>query len=568
MTVQFDNEFTTVTGQLPWQSEYGHGVPWEVELGERTSLLDLIDESARTWPNRVAVSCFGTDITYGTLHELSKNLASGFICLGVPVGARVALMMPSTPQYLICQIALIRAGMVAVNVNPLYTPRELLHQLQDCQASAIVVIENVASTLQIVLEQYKVAHVVVSSLGDTLGLVKGRIVDLLNRRVRGAVPSWHLPGHVRFRELMRLGASNCAPLHKPTLDGIAMLQYSGGTSGVPKAAILTNRNLLAAALQTGAFLNSALNHGKPIDAPVLVTPLPLYHVYTICITMMGLGIGCRVVLIPNPRDIGALVKTMRNTQFHLMTGLNTLYRALAEHPKIRKVDFSSCRVFIAGGTATRTAVAQQWHSITGKWITEGWGMSETTGSGTCNPTDRQSQSRGIGIPLPSTILSIRDSQGQLSPAGEPGEICISGPQVMAGYWGRQQETAEFFWPDGYFRTGDIGIMDDEGYFYIVDRLKDMALVSGFNVYPSEIEDVAVLHPDVLEAAAVAVTDDRTGEAIRLFVVPRNGLVTADTLKRHCAKLLTPYKRPRDIVFVGGLPKSAVGKILRRELAKD
>lgn len=549
----------------PWIHRYPSDVDPEISLDGVRSVLDLVAGSVERHPNYTAITCLGSDISYRRLHADCEAVAAWLATLSLGPQARVALMMPSCPQYVVCQLALMRTGLVAVNVNPLYTPHELAKQLIDSGASVIIVLENFAATVEATLRNVPVAHVVVSTLGDMLGWAKGALVNTVARYVKKAVPPWCLPGHVSYAEVLAKGRKRPAPQHEPKQEELAMLQYTGGTTGTPKGAMLTNRNLLAATLQLGAFLKSALRVPPAAEAPVMLVPLPLYHVFTIGMVLTGLSSGARIVLVPNPRDIHGLVKTMAAQPFHLMTGLNTLYRALADHPHIGEVDFSACRGFVAGGTPTQRAVAGQWQALTGGCILEGWGMSETCASGTCNPPGVSTFNGSIGVPLPSTEITIRDNAGQPVPQGQTGEICIAGPQVMSGYWQSPQASAETFWPDGCLRTGDVGLIDQDGFIYVVDRIKDMILVSGFNVYPNEIEQVVTCHPGVLEAAAVGVSDARSGEAVKLFIVRRDPELTADALLAYCAEHLTNYKRPKEIVFIEALPKSPVGKVLRREL---
>ncbi|TXH57279.1 MAG: long-chain fatty acid--CoA ligase [Burkholderiaceae bacterium] len=549
----------------PWLALYPPGSAPDIDPRGLSSVIQLFKSAAVRHPDRVAVSCLGSDLSYRELEAASRALAAWFASLGLPRGARVALMMPSTPAYLACQLALMRVGLVAVNVNPLYTPRELAHQLRDSGAETIVVLENFAATVEAVREKVPLRQIVVATLGDLLGPLRGRLVNLVARHLKKVVPPWSLPGHLRLSDVLARGRSLPFNDHVPAADDLAMLQYTGGTTGLSKGAMLLHRNLLAASLQATEWLRVLMRVPPAVDEPTLLVPLPLYHVFTIYMVMMAMSQGARVVLVPNPRDVDSLVETMRRTRFHHMMGLDTLYRALADHPRIGQVDFSHCRGYVAGGTATRQAVAERWHALTGHWITEGWGMSETTGGGTCNPPHLDRFDGTIGVPLPSTRISIRDEAGRDLPVGQPGEICITGPQVMSGYWQQPEATAEAFWPGGWLRTGDVGLFEADGRVRIVDRMKDMALVSGFNVYPSEIESVVTQHPGVLEAAAVGVPDGDSGEAIRLFVVKRSPALDEAMLRAHCAEHLTNYKRPKQIVFLDALPKSPVGKVLRREL---
>jgi long-chain acyl-CoA synthetase len=553
----------------PWTHHYPSDVPPDIAFDGLSSVLDLVTHGATCHPERTAFTCLGRDISYRRLSEDAQALAAWFGTLALPPQTRVALMMPSCPQYAVCQLAVMRTGWVAVNVNPLYTPHELAVQLADSGARVVIVLDSCAATVAAALREVPVAHVVVSTLDDLLDEASHQRAhgrpNAVTRPVENAAPRWQLPGHVAYTDALAQGRQQPAPLHKPQLSDLAMLQYTGGTTGAAKAAMLTHRNLLAATLQIGAFIKSALQADPAVEAPVMLVPLPLYHVFTIGMVLTGLASGARVVLVPNPRDIDGLVKTLGEQTFHLMTGLNTLYRALADHPHIGQVDFSACRLFIAGGTATQRAVADRWQALTGRCILEGWGMSETSASGTCNPPGASAFNGSVGIPLPSTDITVRDDTGQVLPQGQTGEICIAGPQVMSGYWQNPKASAETFWPDGSLRTGDVGRIDPDGFVHIVDRIKDMVLVSGFNVYPNDIEQVVTGHPGVLEAAAVGVPDAHSGEAVKLFVVRRDPHLSVEALRAHCNERLTNYKRPKDIVFLEALPKSPVGKVLRREL---
>lgn len=548
-----------------WYSSYPPGVPRSIDLERYRSLCDVFSSSFKQHADKPALKCLGATVSYRQLDQGSHRLAAWLQSLGLAAGARVAVMLPSLPQYLVCVPAILRAGFVVVNVNPMYTARELAHQLKDSGAEAIVILENFAHVLQQVREQTAIKHVVVASVGDMLGGFKGTLTNFVIRKVKKAVPAWSLPGHHRFTDVLQQGTRLPLNEAQPGHDDLAMLQYTGGTTGVAKGAMLLHRSLLAAVSQASAWMQPALRESPAVANPLLLVPLPLYHVYTLYLSMMSLSIGACCILIPNPRDIGGLVKTMRQHRFHLMTGLNTLYNGLLNHPQIGEVDFSACRSFIGGGAATQQAIANRWHALTGRYIQEGWGMSETTGAGTCNPSHRNEFNGSIGLPLPSTDMVIRDENDGDLPIGEVGEICIAGPQLMAGYWQQPEETAQVLGPDGYLKTGDIGVMDEHGYIRIVDRKKDMILVSGFNVYPSEIEEVAIAHPGVREVAAIGMADEHSGEAVKLFVVKKDPLLTPEAMREYCEQNLTNYKRPRQIQFIDELPKSPVGKVLRRAL---
>lgn len=549
----------------PWENLYPPSMAKRVDFQSHQSVVDLFLQSVASYGDSPAIECLGSHVSYREMDQVSRAIAAWLQACGLKHGARVALMMPSTPQYLACQLAVLRSGFTVVNVNPLYTTRELTHQLKDSGADAIVVMENFASSLQKALFSVKVSHVIVSAIGDLLPPFKGVIANWLNRHGKNKVAPWQIPYAKALKDVIQEGLHLKCRNAQLDPGGIAMLQYTGGTTGPAKGAMLTQHNVLAATLQGSTFFQPTLRKLPSNQRANVLVPLPLYHVFTIYVTLMCLANGACVTLVPNPRDIDGLVRTMRRKPFHLMTGLNTLYRALAEHSKIKAVDFSSYLAFIAGGAATQTSVAQQWHRTTGRWITEGWGMTETCGAGTCNLPDDVFNSGCIGVPFPGTDIAIRDDDGNTLDTGKTGEICITGPQVMAGYWGHPEETDEAFWPDEYFRTGDIGVFDANGLLKIVDRKKDMILVSGFNVYPSEIEEVLATHPGVAEVAAIGVPDDQTGEAVKVCIVKKDASLDVATLRSFCAQQLTNYKRPRHFAFVESLPKSPVGKILRREL---
>jgi long-chain acyl-CoA synthetase len=549
-----------------WLKHYPAGVPGEINPSEYRSLVHLLDEAFQKYASRRAFQCMGKSLTYAEVDRLSRQLGAWLQARGLAKGARVALMMPNVLQYPIALAAVLRAGYVVVNVNPLYTPRELEHQLKDSGSEAIIILENFATTLQQVVDKTPVRHVVVASMGDLLGGLKGTLVNFVVRNVKKMVPAWSLPGSTRFNAALAEGkALSLQPVDLGPQD-VAFLQYTGGTTGVSKGATLLHRNIVANVLQSEAWMQPALRKGAPIDQFVTVTALPLYHIFalTVC-CMLGMRGGGLSLLIPNPRDIPGLIKELSQVRFHMFPAVNTLYNALLNHPDIGKVDFSHLRVANGGGMAVQEAVARRWLERTKCPIVEGYGLSETSPSATCNPTDTDSFSGTIGLPLPSTEVSIRDDDGKPVPQGEPGEICLRGPQVMAGYWNRPDETANVMYPDGFFKTGDVGIMDARGYTKIVDRKKDMILVSGFNVYPNELEGVVVECPGVLEVAAVGVPDEHSGEAVKLFIVKRDPSLTEEAVREFCKERLTGYKRPKHIEFRTELPKTNVGKILRREL---
>lgn len=549
-----------------WLKHYPAGVPAEIDASQYRSLAQLLEESFRKYADRRAFVCMDRAMTYGALDKLSAQFAAWLQSRGLRPGARVAIMMPNVLQYPVVLAAVLRAGFVVVNVNPLYTPRELEHQLKDSGAEAIVILENFATTLQEVLPRTPVRHVVVASMGDMLGALKGAIVNFVVRNVKKMVPAWELPNCVRFNAVLEEGRRLTLQPVATGPDDIAFLQYTGGTTGVSKGAVLLHRNIVSNVLQSEAWMQPALKKGAPIDQVITITALPLYHIFalTVC-CLLGMRSGGMSVLIPNPRDIPGFIKELRKYKFNMFPAVNTLYNALINHPEIVHVDFSGLRVANGGGMAVQEAVAKKWLAKTGCPIIEGYGLSETSPSATCNPTDTDAFSGTIGLPLPSTEIAIRDDDGRDVPLGQPGEICIRGPQVMAGYWNRPDETAKVMTPDGFFKTGDVGVMDERGYTKIVDRKKDMILVSGFNVYPNEVEAVVAECPGVLEVAAVGVPDQHSGEVVKLFVVRKDPALTEADVIAFCKERLTGYKRPRYIEFRTELPKTNVGKILRREL---
>ncbi|MCX4165546.1 MULTISPECIES: long-chain fatty acid--CoA ligase [Paraburkholderia] len=548
-----------------WLKSYPSGVPAEIDPTQYASIADLFEESFHKYRAKPAFACMGKEITYGELDTLSAKLGGWLQSKGIARGARVAIMMPNVLQYPVALAAILRAGYVVVNVNPLYTPRELEHQLKDSGAEAIILLENFAVTLQAVVANTSIKHIVVASLGDLLG-PKGLIVNFVVRRVKKMVPAWNLPGHVKFNDALAEGARRSFSPVKQGPDDIAFLQYTGGTTGVAKGATLLHRNLIANVLQSEAWLQPARAKRPDIDQFITVVALPLYHVFalTVCglLTIRTGGLG---VLIPNPRDIAGMIKSLQGYPITTIPAVNTLYNAMLNHPDFDKLDFSNLLVANGGGMAVQEAVAKRWFERTNAPIIEGYGLSETSPCATCNPSNTAEYSGTIGLPMPSTEISIRDDEGNEVALGQPGEVCIRGPQVMAGYWNRPDETAKVMTADGFFKSGDVGFMNDRGYTKIIDRKKDMILVSGFNVYPNEIEDVVAKHPGVFEVAAVGVPDEHSGEAVKLFVVKKDPALTDAVLFAYCKEQLTGYKRPRIIEFRTELPKSNVGKILRREL---
>jgi long-chain acyl-CoA synthetase len=549
----------------PWLKSYPAGVPAEIDASAYRSVSELLQDSFRKNRDRRAFLCMGQAITYGELDDMSKRLAVWFQQKGLERGARIALMMPNVLQYPVAIAAVLRAGYIVVNVNPLYTPRELEHQLKDSGAQAIVILENFAHTLQAVVKNTAIKHVVVASMGDLMG-VKGLLVNFVVRRVKKLVPEWNLPGHTRFNDALAQGARHELTTFEQNPGDVAFLQYTGGTTGVAKGATLTHRNLIANVLQSEVWLDPARQRRPDIDQFVCVVALPLYHIFalTVCglLTIRTGGLG---VLIPNPRDIAGMIKELKGISINTFPAVNTLYNAMLNHPDFDKLDFSKLIAANGGGMAVQEAVAKRWFNVTGVPIIEGYGLSETSPCVTCNPVTATEYTGTIGLPLPSTEIAIRDDDNNEVPFGQPGEICIRGPQVMDGYWNRPDETAKVMTPDGFFRSGDVGVFDERGFVKIVDRKKDMILVSGFNVYPNEIEDVVAMLPGVFEVAAVGIKDSNSGEAVKLFIVRKDQSLTEADVMAYCKERLTGYKRPRMIEFRNDLPKSNVGKILRREL---
>jgi long-chain acyl-CoA synthetase len=551
-----------------WLKQYPPGVPADIDLSQYASLVELLEESFARFSDRKAFICMDKSISYRDLDEMSLAFAAYLQSKGLQKGARVALMMPNVLQYPIATAAVLRAGYAVVNVNPLYTPRELEHQLKDSGAEAIVVLENFAHTVQQVIGHTALKHVVIGSMGEMLGL-KGVIVNLVVRRVKKMVPAYSLPGATTFNDAIAAGRGIKFSKPKMAPDDVAFLQYTGGTTGVSKGATLLHRNILANVLQNDAWLQPALAVPPHLDQLLIVCALPLYHIFalTACF-LLAVRAGGTNLLIPNPRDIAGFIKELMKYQVNSFPAVNTLYNGLMHHPDFKKIDFSKLKISNGGGMAVQRPVAEQWKQITGCSIAEGYGLSETSPTLTCNTATSTEFNGSIGIPVPSTYISIRDDDGNEVPFGEPGEICAKGPQVMAGYWNRPDETAKVMTADGYFRTGDIGVMTPDGYTKIVDRKKDMILVSGFNVYPNEIEEVIASHPGVLECAVIGVADDKSGEAVKAFVVKKDPTITAEDIIKFCREELTGYKVPKLIEFRTELPKTNVGKILRRQLRDE
>jgi long-chain acyl-CoA synthetase len=552
-----------------WLNQYPAGVPADVDVTRYRSLPELMDESFRDYAERDAFVSMDHALTYAEVDRLSAAFGAWLQGQGLARGARVAIMLPNILQYPVALAGALRAGYVVVNVNPLYTPRELEHQLRDSGAEAIVILENFAVTLQQVISRTAIRHVVVASIGDLLGFPKGAVVNFAVRRIRHLVPPYSLPGHVQFTHALEAGSGHTLQPANVGPDDIAFLQYTGGTTGVAKGAVLLHRNLIANLLQCEAWLAPALHdtsRGPQPEQFVYICALPLYHAFALVANcLFGMRVGAVNILIANPRDIHQAVKDMRRRPFNVLPAVNTLLNALAENEEFRKLDFSNLRISIGAGMAVHKAVADKWFALTGCPVIEGYGLTETSPAAVVNPIIAREWNGTIGLPIPSTEIAILDDAGRPVPLGQPGEIAIRGPQVMAGYWQRPDETSKVMTPDGFFKSGDIGIMDERGYIRIVDRKKDMIIVSGFNVFPNEIEAVVALHPGVLECAAVGVPDERSGEAVKLFVVRKDPSLTETELMEYCRQQFTGYKKPKFIEFRDELPKTNVGKILRRAL---
>jgi long-chain acyl-CoA synthetase len=550
-----------------WLAQYPVGVPHTIDPDAYSSLVALLDESFEMYQERPAYYFLGRMVRFGEVDELSRAFAAYLQSLGLAPGDRVAVMMPNVPQYPVVVAGILRAGLTLVNVNPLYTPRELEHQLNDSGAQAIVIVENFAATLQAVRDAVPTQNVILASMGDLLGWVKGPLVNYVVRKVKKLVPAYALPGAVRFNDALARGRR--LPFEQPPIarEDIAVLQYTGGTTGVSKGAVLTHRNIIANMLQSEAWNSPALQKIPADEQPITICALPLYHIFAFTVNMMlSMRIGGANVLIPNPRDLPAVFKELARHRFHSFPAVNTLFNAMAHHPDVHTVDWSRLMLSVGGGMAVTGKTARLWLEKTGCPIIEGYGLSETSPSACCNPVDNTAYSGTIGVPIPSTEVKLLDDDGNEVPPGTPGEIAIRGPQVMVGYWQRPDETAKVLMSDGFLRTGDIGTVDERGHFKIVDRKKDMILVSGFNVYPSEIEEVVSQMAGVLECGAVGVPDEKSGEVVKLVIVVRPGeAVSADDVLAWCEENLARYKHPKIIEFRMELPKTPVGKILRRAL---
>ncbi|MDY6942510.1 MAG: AMP-binding protein [Pseudomonadota bacterium] len=547
----------------PWLAQYPTGIPEHIDPTQYASLAEMFEHSVNRFANRPMYANMGSPLTFSDVDRLSREFAAYLqSSLGLNKGDRVAIMMPNVLQYPVALFGILRAGMVVVNVNPLYTARELEHQLNDAGARAIVVLENFAHVVQQVIDRVKLDRVITTQIGDLVPFPKRALVNFVVKRVRKMVPDWQLKDPVPLRRALAEGRTQ--PFKPPQLnhDDLAFLQYTGGTTGVSKGAMLTHGNMVANVLQASTWISPHTRVGED----TIITALPLYHIFSLtanCLTYMHLG-GFNV-LITNPRDIPAFVKELSKLKFTALTGVNTLFNALLQNEQFQQLDFSSFRMALGGGMAVQRAVAERWKAVTGVTLVEAYGLTESAPAATINPPDLAEYNGSIGLPLPSTELAIFDPAGQPLPAGEVGEICIRGPQVMKGYWNRPEETAKVLAPDGWLHTGDMGLMADDGFFRLVDRKKDMVVVSGFNVFPNEVEDVLAMHPDILEAGVVGIPDEKSGEVVKAVIVPKRDDLTEEEILAHCRQYLTGYKVPKVIEFRSELPKSNVGKILRREL---
>lgn len=549
-----------------WLKSYPAGVSAEIDVNEFQSIGELFEKSVKAFGPRSAFVSMGKGVSYAELDRLARDFAA--YCqtvLGLQKGARIALMMPNLLQYPVCIFGALRAGYTVVNCNPLYTPRELEHQLSDSGAEVIVILENFAHVLEAVVAKTRVKHVIVTSLGEMLGTLKGGVVNFVVRHVKKMVPVFTLPGAIGFKDMLAKGAAARLSPVAVGHEDIAFLQYTGGTTGVAKGAMLTHRNIIANLLQAHAWLKPFLSKGEEI----VITALPLYHIFALtanCLCYFKLG--ATNILITNPRDIPGFVKELGKHRFTTITGVNTLFNALLHDPGFASLDFSSLRISLGGGMAVQKAVADKWKQVTGNTLVEAYGLTETSPAVTINPLNIKEYTGSIGLPVPSTEIALRDDEGLDLPLGQAGELCVRGPQVMKGYWNRPDETAKVIMADGFLRTGDVAVMDEKGFIRIIDRKKDMILVSGFNVYPNEVEDVVSMHPGVLECAAIGVPDEKSGEAVKIFVVRKDPNLTAEALIAFCRESLTGYKVPHRVEFRSELPKSNVGKILRRALRDE
>jgi long-chain acyl-CoA synthetase len=546
----------------PWLHAYPPGVPAEIDADKFASISDVFLQSCEKFRSLPAFSCMGTTLTYDELDRQTRAFAGYLQGVAKLVkGDRVAIMMPNILQYPVAVFGILRAGLIVVNCNPLYTPRELEHQLKDSGAKAIVILENFACTLEKVIDKTDVKHFITTQLGDLLGFPKSLLVNVITKHKKKMVPAWNLPGSVTINAA--LSAGRAVSLEPPAIvnTDLAFLQYTGGTTGISKGAMLTHRNLIANMEQVAAWAAGSLEEGRE----VVFQPLPLYHIFALSTSLTFMKIGCESVLIANPRDVAGFVKELSGRRWNVLTGVNTLFNSLLNDPGFAKLDFSGLKLALGGGMAVQRAVAEKWKAVTGIPLIEAYGLTETSPAACINPMTLTDFNGCIGLPISSTVMTIRDDDENIVPVGQPGEICIAGPQVMRGYWQRPEETANVMSKDGAFKSGDIGVMDEKGFFKIVDRKKDMILVSGFNVYPNEIEDVVAMCPGVLEVCAVAAADEKSGEVVRVVIVKKDPALTKEAVMAHCKTNLTGYKLPKIVEFWSDLPKTNVGKVLRRDV---
>ena len=547
-----------------WLKSYAANVPTTIDTLAYNSLVDVLEESVQRFPSHTAIEFLGSEMSYAELNQKSEQFASWLQLQGLQKGDAVLVMMPNMTQYIVCLFGVLKAGGVMVNCNPLYTARELEFQLNDSRAVIAVIASNFAHVMERTKSPY-LKKIVVTDVGDMLGGLKGYLVNFVLKHIRKTIPEWNLPGHIPFKKAMAQGAKNSFRKVELRREDISFLQYTGGTTGVPKSAMLSHDNLLANLMQVDGWIRNRVKAGEE----VVLTALPLYHIFALTANcMLSIKIGARNVLIPDPRDLPKLVKTIEKVNMTVLTGVNTLFNALLNNEEFRKLDFSHLNIVLGGGTAIQNAVAQRWKEVTKKPLIQAYGLTETSPAVTINPFDGRHIDGSIGLPIPSTEVAIRDNDGNDLAPKEIGEICVRGPQVMVGYWQKPQETANVFFDDGFLRTGDVGYMDENGYVFLVDRQKDIILVSGFNVYPNEIEEVISQHPGVREVAAIGVPHERTGEAVKLYVEPKDPNLSAEELIKFAKQFLTSYKVPRLVEFREELPKSNVGKILRKELRKE
>ena len=548
--------------EKPWLAEYPANVPAEIDMDEFQSVVEVVNRSCADYADKVAYVNFGAEMTYRQVDDYSRAFGARMQALGLKRGDRIAIMMPNVLQYPVAVFGALRAGLVVVNTNPLYTARELKHQLKDSGARAIVIMENFANVLEAVIDDTEVEHVIMTSLGDMVGFPKGAIMNFVLRYIKKMIPKFNLPDSISFKQVLSQGAGD--KLDEPSLnhEDLAFLQYTGGTTGVSKGAMLTHGNMVANMQQSSAWLGDRVSPGKE----TIVTALPLYHIFALTANcLVFLKFGGRNLLITNPRDMPGFVKELSKEKFTAITGVNTLFNGLLNTPGFSDLDFSNLRMTLGGGMAVQRAVAEKWKQVTGVPLIEAYGLTETSPAASINPMNMKDYNGAIGLPISSTECQVINDDGKPQPVGETGELCVRGPQVMKGYWNRPEETAKVLGDDGWLRTGDMAKMDDKGYFYIVDRKKDMILVSGFNVYPNEIEDIVATHPKVLEVGAIGAPDEKSGEVVKVVVVRKDDSLTVKELRDHCRKELTGYKVPKYVQFVDELPKTNVGKILRREL---